>query len=123
MYLFDVASRHMTWLSERQSVIAANIANADTPGYAAKDIAPFSSFVDGAALSQAATQPGHLQAQGVTAGAYDIRPGASWDEAHSGNTVSLERELMQAGTTSRMMNIDTSVARAFHRMFLAGVKG
>lgn len=123
MYLFDVASRHMSWLSERQSVTASNVANADTPGYQAKDIAPFSSFVDGASLSLAATRPGHLTTQGQSAVTYDTRPAAGWDTAHSGNNVSLERELMQASSTSRMMNMDTAVTRAFHRMILTSVKG
>ncbi len=123
MYLFDVASRHMTWLSERQSVIASNVANADTPGYKAKEIAPFSAFVDGASLQLAATRPGHLTAQGQSAGSYEIRAAQGWDTAHSGNNVSLERELMQASSTSRMMNMDTAVTRAFHRLILTSVKG
>lgn len=123
VYLFDVASRHMSWLSERQSVIAANVANADTPGYKAKEIAPFSSFVDGAALQLAATKPGHLTTQDQSAVTYDTRSATGWDTAHSGNNVSLERELMQSSATSRMMNMDTAVTRAFHRMILTSVKG
>jgi flagellar basal-body rod protein FlgB len=33
-------SRFMTYLSVRQEVIASNIANADTPGYRTRDVAP-----------------------------------------------------------------------------------
>jgi len=32
------AERYMTLLSERQKLVASNIANADTPGYSTKDI-------------------------------------------------------------------------------------
>ncbi|MDE3195074.1 MAG: flagellar biosynthesis protein FlgB [Acidobacteriota bacterium] len=32
--------RYLSWLSERQEVIASNIANADTPGYKALDVEP-----------------------------------------------------------------------------------
>ena len=40
--LFQVAGDRMRYLTERQTVIARNIANADTPGYKAQDLTPFS---------------------------------------------------------------------------------
>lgn len=123
MYLFDLVSRHMTWLSERQSVIASNIANADTPGYRAREIAPFSEVLDGGALHLATTSRGHLVAQENLVQRHGTIAGASWGSSHSGNNVSIERELMQASSTSRMMNIDSTVARAFHRMLLSSLKG
>ena len=39
--LFQVAGDRMRYLTERQTLIARNIANADTPGYKAQDLAPF----------------------------------------------------------------------------------
>ena len=36
--VFRVATVKMGWLSERQGVLAQNIANADTPDYRAKDL-------------------------------------------------------------------------------------
>ena len=122
MYLFDVASRHMTWLAERQSVTAANIANADTPDYRARDVEPFSAILDAAPLQLSTTSPGHLQLAGGNASATGQRPGESWDQAHSGNNVSIEKELMTASSNSRMMSLDISLARSFHRMLLTSVK-
>ena len=40
--LFRLAGSRMRYLTERQSVVARNIANADTPGYRAQDLTPFS---------------------------------------------------------------------------------
>ena len=37
--LFGIMRTKLSYLSERQSVLAQNIANSDTPGYKAKDIA------------------------------------------------------------------------------------
>lgn len=122
MYLFDVASRHMTWLAERQSVTASNIANADTPGYRARDLEPFSVVLDAAPLQLATTSPGHLQLTGGATGITGQQPGESWDQAHSGNNVSIEHELMTASSNSRMMSLDISLARSFHRMLLTSVK-
>lgn len=36
--LFALMGRRMAWLSQRQAVLAQNIANADTPGYKPKDL-------------------------------------------------------------------------------------
>jgi len=38
--LFSLISGRMSWLSARQSVLAENVANGDTPNYAARDIKP-----------------------------------------------------------------------------------
>ena len=122
MYLFDLASRHMTWLAGRQSVTAANIANADTPGYRARAIADFDSVLGKTGPGLTVTAPGHLTIHGEALAAIALRPGASWDQAHSGNTVSIESELMTAGQTSRMMSLDTTIARSFHRMLLSSLK-
>ena len=39
--LFDLATRQSQWLAVRQSAIASNIANVNTPGYTANDVEPF----------------------------------------------------------------------------------
>lgn len=122
MYLFDLASRHMTWLAERQAVTASNIANADTPGYRAKDLAPFSDYLEATPSQIATTSPLHMSlSPGEVSGSSRIA-GASWGSGHSGNNVSIERELMAASTSNRLMNMDAGLTRIFHRMILASVK-
>ena len=39
--LFRLAEQRLAWLDRRQEVLAQNIANADTPGYAARDLPAF----------------------------------------------------------------------------------
>ena len=41
VYLFDLASAQQHWLAVRQATVAENVANANTPGYVGKDVAPF----------------------------------------------------------------------------------
>ncbi len=122
MNLFDVASRHMTWLAERQSVTAANIANADTPGYRTREVNAFSSYLEGPSVALAATSPMHLSLPQNELRAAGTRAGTGWSSTHSGNNVSIEKELMTASSSSRMMNIDASITRSFHRMLLSAVK-
>jgi len=38
--LFSLLSSRMSWLSARQSVLAENVSNADTPNYIARDLKP-----------------------------------------------------------------------------------
>ena len=39
--LFDLADKRLAWVDHRQEVLAQNIANANTPGWLARDLAPF----------------------------------------------------------------------------------
>ncbi len=122
MYLFDLASRHMSWLAERQAVTASNVANADTPGYRAQGTDSFSNYLDAPATQLSATSAMHMQLTEGEAGSAGRMPGSSWASSHSGNNVSIEQELMNASSASRMMGVDASLMRAFQRMLLASVK-
>ena len=39
--VFALAEKRMVWTGQRQNVLAQNIANANTPGYAARDLMQF----------------------------------------------------------------------------------
>ncbi len=123
VYLFDLAARHTHWAEARQATITGNIANANTPGYEALDIEPFSDVMDQTRLAMARTDPAHLGGTESDAGdAVKVTPSESWDVASSGNTVSIEQELVKADEVNRSFSLDVSVVRAFHRMMLASVR-
>jgi flagellar basal-body rod protein FlgB len=42
---------------------------------------------------------------------------------HSGNSVSLEQEMIKGGEVSGAFRLNTSILKAFHRMILASSKG
>ena len=56
----------MQWHQERQRVLAENVANAETPHYRARDLAPpnFASALQRVSISMARTDPGHVEAVG-----------------------------------------------------------
>ena len=101
--ILSMLRTRMQWQQVRQEVLAENIANADTPNYRAKDLAPpdFSrqmSQIDSVGLAR--TDPNHIG--GVAGGGggdsgfaadskerYEIRP--------RGNGVSHEDEMMKLG--------------------------
>lgn len=122
MYLFQLATQHGAWLSARQALTASNIANADTPGYKAADVAPFSAVFDRTSLQLAATQPGHQSLDELSAGGASAVRESGDDASASGNTVSLEAELGKAGDIGRMQALDTGLTRVFQRLVLASLK-
>ena len=85
--------------SSRQSVIAQNIANADTPGYKARDMASFADSYRESAQMRVSDRPariGHI-AFGAPDHRGDIFESAEFGaESPNGNTVSLEDQLVRA---------------------------
>jgi flagellar basal-body rod protein FlgB len=118
VYLFDLASRHASWASLRQTVITGNIANADVAGYVARDIERFDAVLDRTGLTMASTAPGHIGAAG--AGSAEAGPG--FEIRETDRPVSLDQELVRADEVSRAFALDTAVMRAFHRMLLSAVR-
>ena len=102
--LFKTLDQKMTWLNERQKVLAQNIANANTPGYISKDLKKVSfqshlnnsSAASGApsAMKMKTSNSRHVAAAGTSA-PFEIRQQTSdfLETTPDGNSVSLEREL------------------------------
>lgn len=91
--LFDLASalaRHATW---RHRVIAENVANADTPGYRARDVEDFRAIVK-EAFTATATRAAHHHAAGPAAKPRTFE--LSLPAEPNGNTVSVEDQALRA---------------------------
>jgi flagellar basal-body rod protein FlgB len=117
VYLFDLAFQRAEWLSNRQTTIAENVANANTPGYRARDIEDFQATLDRTELAMRATDPRHV--------AFTPSPAHTssfGDRTTVGNDVKLESELIKAGEVTRDFALNASVVKAFHRMWMASVK-
>ncbi|MDA9479548.1 flagellar basal-body rod protein FlgB [Bradyrhizobium shewense] len=122
LYLFELASSQARYLELRQSTIATNVANANTPGFKARDVEPFNKVLDGMPVRLAMTSPSHMQ---LAAAETDTRATAkkdSWEVVHSGNSVSLEQEMIKGSDVSRDYSMNSAVVRSFHRMLLSSAK-
>jgi flagellar basal-body rod protein FlgB len=122
VHLFNVISQHNSWLAARQATIAGNIANANTPGYKALDVEPFAAVMEQTRLTMAATNPAHMTLAGEVRPAAAVGTEQSWEVTHSGNSVTLEQELIKAADVNRAFKLNTGVLKAFHRMLLASAK-
>lgn len=121
--LFEFAARQASWLSARQSVVATNVANADTPGFKAKDVVPFENVLDRTHMTMAATKRGHMHPGGNPEPDVVKMHDRAWETSHSRNSVRLEQELLKAGEVKRDMALNTSVTRTFHRMLMSSLRG
>ncbi|RQH06841.1 flagellar basal body rod protein FlgB [Bradyrhizobium sp. RP6] len=122
LYLFELASSQARYLELRQSTIATNVANANTPGFRARDVEPFNKVLDGMPVRLATRSPSHMQ---LSAAETDTRATAkkdSWEVVHSGNSVSLEQEMIKGSDVNRDYSMNSAIVRSFHRMVLSSAK-
>ncbi len=108
--ILSMLRERMEWHQERQRVLAENVANADTPNYRARDLAPpdFSHEMR-LALALDRTNPLHITAQGSggsefatdSSGRYAIRP--------RGNSVTHEDEMMKVASNQMDYEAVTSL--------------
>ncbi|WP_337996018.1 flagellar basal body rod protein FlgB [Oleispirillum naphthae] len=77
---FQMAQERMDWLAQRQKVVSQNLANANTPGYAAKDLKEIdfkdalsrTLAKDSQSVAVARTDPKHLSGSLPKSGPYRV---------------------------------------------------
>ncbi|WP_404403236.1 flagellar basal body rod protein FlgB [Pelagibacterium halotolerans] len=103
--IFAALKDRMQWHQTRQTLLAENVANAETPGYRGRDLAPytFDQELEGARVSVATqtTSPRHISVGGSRADAFGARELNNFEVMPRGNGVTLEEEMMKV-TTNQM---------------------
>ena len=132
--LFAMLKGRLGYLADRQKVIAENVAKANTPGYVARDLKPYTFEAQMQAASAtrtpgvaqggslAVTNPAHLQPKSgsrssTAAGAKPIKARDS-EETLDGNGVVLEDEMIKL-TNTRM---DYDAAISFYQQSMGMLK-
>jgi flagellar basal-body rod protein FlgB len=93
--VFDLASAMARHATVRHRVIAENVANADTPGYRARDTQPFSAVVNDAFTART-TRPEHLVSAGLSRAAEPRIGEIDYPASPDGNSVSLADQSRRA---------------------------
>lgn len=113
--LFRLMTGKMDWLTQRQQVLAQNVANADTPGFRPSDLEPFgfaAALLRSRRLEPVRTASSHLA--GTAGGAGEIRREKErkpYEVAPDGNAVVLEEQLMKISRTGVDYNLVTNLYR------------
>lgn len=91
--LSSALTSRMNFLTERQAVVASNIANANTPGYLARDLVENKNGASTSSFAMAMTNAQHMKTVGgATQGR--IVEDARFIE-HNGNSVRLDEEMLK----------------------------
>ena len=120
---FALINRRLAWLSQRQDVLADNVANADTPGYKARDLkeVSFADLLGGTTRNNpvrlAATQPGHIAAS-ARATPFTVIDDPNAKPTLNGNAVDMENEMMKVSKTG----IDYQFAINLYRKQIGFIK-
>lgn len=110
--IMQVASALAAHAAARQAAIVGNVANADTPGYHARDVADFAETyrdADQGVLRQ--TRAGHLGAAGGSTGPALVERGGTGHMSPNGNNVSIETEMVAAAAVQRDHDMALTVYR------------
>ena len=108
--ILSMLRQRMEWHQERQRVLAENVANADTPNYRARDLAPpdFSHEMQ-AALTLDRTNPSHIIGQASGGSEFAADSGGRYEIRPRGNSVTHEDEMMKAASNQMDYDAVTSL--------------
>lgn len=111
--LFSALTERMKWLTARQKVLSQNIANADTPGYEAKDLKP-QKFKDmlprpvESTVQLASTNSKHIELEGKSE--FNTKKNKTpYEISPTGNEVVLEEQMTHLANTQLEYQMTTSL--------------
>jgi flagellar basal-body rod protein FlgB len=97
--LFSNLRGRLGWLAERQRVVAQNVANADTPGYAARDLARPADFSESLSrargVEMARTSATHLPSASGPPSRFIAEVTPDSETTPDGNSVVVEEQMLR----------------------------
>lgn len=120
--LFKALGAKMDYLSQRQRVIAQNVANADTPNYRPQDLKPvdfgavLKSVTQSKGVHMDATNPMHIGFEDQVAEPKTGQQKKVYEVAPDGNSVIMEEQMINSNQTMMDYNLVTSLYQKNVRM-------
>ncbi|MEM0990207.1 MAG: FlgB family protein [Pseudomonadota bacterium] len=120
--LVRMASTMARNASVRHRIVAENTANADTPGYRARDVKRFAEYVNNG-FTPRATRVGHIADRGFerASRAPEVFIDPSVDAGPNGNSVSLETEMIKSTETRGQHALALAIYRKAHELMRLGL--
>jgi flagellar basal-body rod protein FlgB len=114
--LLTMLRERMTWLNRRQDLLTQNVANADTPGFTARDLKPqdFAEELRNETITTrnahqlAVTNPRHI-ALPTTSTQFEDFEVHDAEANPNGNSVSLEQEMIKVSDTQAQFQAATNL--------------
>lgn len=132
--MFGLMKRRMGWLNQRQEVVAQNIANADTPKYASRDIKAFDFQAELRREKKPAAQQGvdmavtdakhiHKANAAATQDFKVTRDKRPYETAPDGNQVVLEEQMLRMNETQATHATMTQLYKKHIGLFKTVIRG
>ena len=119
--VFRMMKGKLNWLAERQRVLTANVANADTPNYRPSDLQEIDfrnpAAGDRFAVALTRTHPGHRAKSGAEGLHRAERQRDAYETTPSGNAVVLEEHLVKVAKNQGDYALITQLYRKHIQMF------
>jgi flagellar basal-body rod protein FlgB len=110
--VLQLIGRKLDYVATRHTLLAQNVANADTPGYTPKDLKPFAAALKGSAATRLVqTSPLHLSPSKSPQAFTEDRRAGSWETEPSGNGVGLEEQMIKAADSTREYQLASNLLR------------
>lgn len=121
--LFAALAGRLKFLSARASVIAENIANADTPEYAARDLAAPDFRTLASAASLRVSDPRHIAAAPGHRGQGRVVAAPDAEASINGNRVSVETQTMKLAETRQDYQLASTIYRKSLELIRLAARG
>lgn len=126
--IFAVIAKRMDWLSQRQRVLAQNIANSDTPDYAPRDLneTDFQRVLRSGVrpVTPTPTHPRHMAGTAAQGGpARSQIEKTPYEASPAGNAVIIEEQTIKVAKTQSDYQTMTNLYRKHMDMFRIALRG
>ena len=111
--VFGLAEKRLAWIGQRQSVLAQNIANANTPGYAAQDVTPFRDVL---AQMERQTESG-----GSSQSAASVAKKTVEAKSLNGNAVVMDEQLEKVAESDTAHQLASNLYKKYVNLFKVAI--
>ena len=121
----EAAGAYMSRLSQRQQIVASNLANIDTPGYRTKDIsfhATMQELLSGDSASLRTSRPEHAGEWTPVAPQTAIFEEQGLTSRADLNNVDLDREMLKLSQTAFGYSLMSQIVKGKFRTILSSIK-
>ncbi len=120
--LFSAVKRRLSWLTQRQEVLAQNVANADTPQYRARDLKAFNFREiirrENSQLNIEMSDPSHLPGQRKRIRDFSqVEERKPFETAPNGNSVIVEEQMAKINGSQINHKLTTNLYKKHLTMF------
>ncbi len=125
--LMSLMKVKMAYHAQNQDILSQNIANADTPGYRAKQLKPLDfgrlALDESRRLEMKATSPEHQSSQRAPETFREVKARKTYETTPVKNNVALEEQMAQVAYNSHEYQLTTNLYRKTAALFRIAING